>query len=266
MRNRRAGASPGLAGRRRAKGEGRRAKSALAVAGILLVAAQTPPKETVERLFKAVDRRDGAAIEALVAPTASLWKPGVEKPLAEGPVGVREFLLGRFAEFPNWSSKLGERIAAGNWVAVRERAAMERGEKPRETLFLFLLEKGVIGDAWVMEGDGEGGGEGGASLMVEKWNERDMPRWVALFDPGASILELPSGRRLAAGEDEIRDLYETAFDDGKAARYEVLDRMSLSPWIVYRAKGTMDAVPASGETLTLFEVRGGLVRRVWFAR
>jgi hypothetical protein len=233
---------------------------------LAFLGADAGPRETIERLFKAVEKRDGPAIEALVTTSASLWKPGADKPLAEGPAGLRQFFLGRFPEFPNWSSKLGERFAAGSWVAARERAAMERGEKPKETLFLFQFEKGMIADAWVMDGDGEGGGEGGASLMVEKWNERDMPRWVALFDPGASIFELPSGRRLAAGEDEIRDLYETSFDEGKAARYEVLDRLSLSPWVFYRAKGTMDSVPATGETLTLFEVRGGLVRRVWFAR
>lgn len=235
---------------------------------LVLAAADVAPREMVERFFKALDKRDAAAAGSLLHPEAALWRLGDEKLLAEGSVAFGEYLLARFQEFPKWSVKLGERIAAGSWVAARERAVIEPGEKPRETLFLFQVEKGAIRDAWLLEADAEGGGEGAAALLVEKWNDRDLPRFLALFDTGASLWELPSAQRLASGEEELRELYEKAFEEGPPTQYEVLGRMSLSPWVVYQGRGTMDigAAPPPAESLAVLQVRGGLVRRVWFAR
>ncbi len=237
-----------------------------AVALLALAGGEPAPRETVERFFKALEKKDAAAAAALLHSEATLGKLGEESPLASGSGAVVESLLGRFREFPNWSVKVGERIAAGPWVAARERAFMERGEKPRETLFLFQVRDGKIRRAWRMDGDGEGGGEGGASVLVEKWNERDLPRFIATFEDGASLWELPSGERLAAGEDALRDRFEKAFEGETRLRIEVLEHMSLSPWVVYRSRGAMDAEPASGESLTVFETRDNLVRRVWYPR
>jgi hypothetical protein len=255
-------------GRDRIRGRARifAGTAAVLAARAILLAAGASEKETVERFFKALDKKDRAGAEALLHPEVTISKLGEEKPAAAGSAAVLDVFLGRFPEFPNWSTKLGERIAAGPWVAVRERAAMERGEKPHETLFLFQVRDGKIRRAWQMEGNGEGGGEGGASVLVEKWNERDLPRFIAAFEGGASLWELPSGERLAAGEDALRDRFEKAFEGETPLRIEVLEHMSLSPWVVYRSRGAMDTEPTSGESLTIFETRDDLVRRVWYPR
>jgi len=240
------------------------AAAAFAVSAILL-AATVSEKETVEKFFKALDKKDSASASALLHPEATMSKLGEEKPFAAGSAGVLDAFLGRFKEFPKWSMKLAERTASGPWVAARERVTLESGEKPREALYLFQVREGKIRRVWSMEGDGEGGGEGAAALVVEKWNEHDLPRFIGLFEGGAALLELPSGERLAAGEDDLRDRFEKSFVEG-TPRIEVIERMSLSPWAIYRSRGAMEPDSPAGEALTVFESRGGLVRRVWYLR
>ena len=242
------------------------AAGAALVSSSALLAAGPSEKQTVEQFFKALGKKDRAAASALLHPEATLANLGEERPVAGGVGAVLDFLLGRFPEFPNWSATLGERIASGSWVGVRERVALEKGEKPREALFLFQVREGKIRRIWRMEGDGEGGGEGSAALLVEKWNEKDLPRFVGFFEGGAALMELPSGERIAAGEDDLRDRFEKSFDAGAAPKWEVLERMSLSPWVVYRSRGGMAPEPSSGDSLTVIETRGGLVRRIWFPR
>jgi hypothetical protein len=233
---------------------------------LLALAGGAPaPRETVEKFFKALEKKDAASASAFVHPEATIAKLGEEKPFGAGPAAVVETFLDRFKEFPKWSAKLGERIASGPWVAAKERVTLESGEKPRETLYLFQIREGKIRRVWTMEGDGEGGGEGAASLLVEKWNEHDLPRFIGLFEGGAGLFELPAGERLAAGEDELRDRFEKLFVEG-TPRIEVVERMSLSPWTVYRSRSAMEPDAPAGEALTIFESRGGLVRRVWYLR
>ena len=238
---------------------------AVALVAVLAMGAGSP-SDIVPAFFKALDKHDAAAVAALLHPEAALWKLGEDRPAAFGRDAVREFFLSRFRDFPKWRTKGVNPIAAGAFVAVRERATPEPGERSRETLFLFEMREGVIRRVWAMEGRGEGGGEGAAALLVEKWNDRDLPRFLALFDDGASLWELPSGRRLAAGEDALRARLEGSFEDSSHGRLEVTGRLSLPPWVVYRSRGLMDAEQPAGESLTIYEVADNLVRRVWYVR
>jgi len=238
---------------------------AVALLAVLAMGASSPP-DVVPAFFKALDKHDAAAVAALLHPEASLWRLGEDRPVAFGPDAVREFFLSRFRDFPKWRTKGVNPIAAGAFVAVRERATPEPGERSRETLFLFEVREGVIRRAWSLEGQSEGGGEGAAALLVEKWNDRDLPRFLALFDDGASLWELPSGQRLAAGEDALRARLEGAFEEAAHRRVEVTGHLSLPPWVVYRSRGLMDSEQREGESLTIFEARDNLVRRVWYVR
>lgn len=232
----------------------------------LAAGSARPPFGVVAAFFKALDKRAAAAVAALLHPEASLWRLGEDRPVAFGPDAVREFFLSRFRDFPKWRTKAVNPIAAGAFVAVRERATPEPGERPRETLFLFEVRKGVIRRAWFMEGQGEAGGEGAAALLIEKWNDRDLPRFLALFDDGVSLWGLPSGQRLATGQDALRTRLEGAFEESTPRRVEVTGRLSLPPWVVYRSRGVPDVEQPEGDCLTVFEARDNLVRRVWYVR
>jgi hypothetical protein len=224
--------------------------------------ARAAEKDPIEVFFRALDKRDRAAASAALHPEAMLWKLGEEKPSAAGGSAVLDLLLGRFPEFPKWSSKVAARIGAGAFAAVRERVTLEKGERPRETLFLFQVRQGAIRRIWEMDALEEGGD---VSLLVEKWNARDLPRFLALFEGDVTFFELPSGERLGSGEDAVRERYEKVLENADAPRLEVTERMSLPPWTIYRSRPSMDG-EGGDDALTIFQTRDNLVRRVWFVR
>ena len=236
----------------------------LLLLGLPALPVRAAEKDPIEQFFRALDKRDRAAATAVLNPEAALWKLGDEKPAASGAGPVIDVLLGRFPEFPKWSTKIAARIGAGSFAVVRERLTLEKGEKPRETLFLFQARQGTIRRIWEMDATDEGG-EGAVSLMVEKWNERDLPRFVALFDGDISFWELPSGERLGSGEDAVRERYEKVFENADAPRLEVTERMSLAPWTIYRSRPSMDG-EGGDDALTIFQTRDNSIRRVWFVR
>ena len=224
--------------------------------------ARAAEKDPIEAFFRAIDKRDRVAASAVLHPEAALWKLGEEKPAAAGGSAVLDVLLGRFPDFPKWSSKAAARIGAGAFAAVRERVTLEKGERPRETLFLFQVREGAIRRIWEMDALEEGGD---VSLLVEKWNARDLPRFLALFEGDVTFFELPSGERLGSGEDAVRERYEKVFENADAPRLEVTERMSLPPWTIYRSRPSMDG-EGGDDALTIFQTRDNLVRRVWFVR
>ena len=201
--------------------------------GMILAAALLPPlaraaeKDPIEVFFRALDKRDRPAASTVLHHEAMLWKLGEEKPAAAGGSAVLDLLLARFPEFPKWSSKIAARIGAGAFAAVKE------------------------------------GGD--VSLLVEKWNARDLPRFLALFEGDVTFFELPSGERLGSGEDAVRERYEKVFENADSPRLEVTERMSLPPWTIYRSRPSMDG-EGGDDALTIFQTRDNLVRRVWFVR
>ena len=236
--------------------------AALLFFGLLPASARAAEKDPIEIFFRALDKRDRAAASAVLNPEAMLWKLGDEKPAAAGGSAILDALLGRFPEFPKWSTKIAARIGAGAYATVRERLILEKGERPRETLFLFQVRQGAIRRIWEMDASDEGGD---VSLLVEKWNARDVPRFLALFEGDVTFFELPSGERLGSGEDAVRDRYEKVFDNADAPRLEVTERMILAPWTIYRSRPSMDGEGAD-DGLTIFQTRDNVVRRVWFVR
>jgi len=240
----------------------RRAGAALILALLLAPRLRAAEKDPIELFFRALDKRDRAAATAILHPEAALWKLGDEKPAAAGGSAILDLLLGRFPEFPKWSTKAAARIGMGPFAAVRERLTLEKGERPRETLYLLQVREGVIRRIWEMDASDEGGD---VSLLVEKWNARDLPRFLALFEDDAALFELPSGERLGAGEDAVRDRYEKVFENSEAPRLEVTEMMILPPWTIYRSRPSMDGEGAD-DTLTIFQARDNLVRRAWFVR
>lgn len=236
----------------------------LVTAGAL--GAPPSPKSTVEKLLKAYNKHDAEAAAATLQADAGIWKPGAEKPEASGHDAIRQFFLDQFREHPKIRSEITKWIELGTWIAVREKTTPEPGEPSRDALLVLDVPEGSIRRVWTMKAgeDDALGGEGAVGLQIEKYNERDLPRLMAIYDEGATISRLSNGERLAAGEDALRERFEKAFD-GAPGRIEVRQRTSLGPWVVYLQRLVPPPPDGSGESLVIYEVRDNLIRRVWVA-
>jgi len=251
--------------------------SAWLLAGLLtsgsaarLLAADPSPREVVERSVKAYNKHDGEAIAGLFEADATLWNLGEGKPTASGRDGVRQLFLAQFHDHPEARTKAAQVIELGPWVAVQQKTTLEPGGSPRDALAIYEVLGGRIRRAWRLTGQAEeemsGGGEGPVALSIEKWNEGDLPRLMATYDEGATISLLANGERLAAGEDALRDRFEKAIAGGTRRRIEVLQRMAAPPWVVYRERIAPRPEGESGDSISIYEVRDNLIRRVWIAR
>jgi hypothetical protein len=238
--------------------------------GTPLLGGERSPEQVVRSFFKAYDRRDAEAMAALLQTDAALWKLGEERPAVSGREGFRRLFLERFREHPKARAKIAESMELGGWIVVREKTTLEPGEPARDRLSAFEVAGGAIRREWVLEGaSGEedfGGGEGRVALQIEKYNEKDLPRLLATYDEGATLYLLSTGERLAAGEEALREHFEKIFEESPRLRTEVLQRMALGSWVVYRERTVMGADDRRVESIVIYEVRDDLIRRVWFAR
>ena len=255
---------------KRAKSAGLLAAAVLAGGAATLSAATPSPKEVVEQFFKAHNKHDAEASAALCHPDAALWRLGEQKPAEAGRDSLRRFFLDQFKENPKIKSKIVQAMELPPWVGVQEKVTTEPGEPARDRLLVFEVLDGTIRRIWTMRldeaNDEPAGGEGTVALQIEKWNERDLPRLVATYDEGATISDLSTGERLAAGEEALRDRFEKVLEDSPHLRVEVLQHMSLGPWVVYRERSTTGPQDKQTDAIAIYEVRDDRIRRVWLAR
>ena len=243
---------------------------ALAVAAAGALAAAPDPERIVRDYFKACDRRNADAAAALVSADAAFGNLGDDKPAARGRDAVRAALSERWKDHPEARVKLVDAIAVGSYVAALEARTLEPGEPPKRILTLFSIGDGAIRRIWDLpaESDEPGGltGEGTAGLAVEKWNDRDLPRLIALYEETAAIYELPLPDPVASGEDALRERFEKTWEAGGGARLEVTRRLAAGPWVIYLTRGVLDPDGKPAETLAIYQIRDGRIRRLWLAR
>jgi hypothetical protein len=233
-------------------------------------AADPSPRDIVERSVKAYNKHDAETIASLFEADATLWNLGVDQPAASGRDGVRQLFLAQFHDHPEARTKAAQVIELGPWVGVQQKTTLEPGESPRDAISIYEVLGGRIRRAFRLMGQAEegmsGGGEGPVALSIEKWNEGDLPRLMATYDEGATISLLSNGERLAAGEEALRDRFEKEIAGAARRRIEVLQRMAAPPWVVYRERIAPRPEDGSGDSISLYEVRDNLIRRVWIAR
>ncbi len=243
--------------------------AALALAAILaarpMAGAAPPSRVVVERSLHSFNRHDLEAVAASFHPDAQIWTPGGEKPDVSGREAIRGRFLEQFRDHPKIQATFAKIMELGPWAAALAKMTPGPDEDVREALLVFEVREGSIRRVWVLPArDEDGGGEGPVALQIERLNTQDLPRLLATYDAGATISLLASGERLAAGEEALRDQFEKAFEGDASRRTRVLQRMALSPWVIYLERVT-PAPPGGGEAIVIYEVRDDRIRRVWIA-
>jgi len=230
--------------------------------------AAPSPEQILRDYFKALDRRKPDAAAALLATDVAYGNLGDDKPAARGRDAVKATLAERWQAHPEARTKLIDAIALGSWVAALEARALEPGEKPQPVISLFSVADGAIRRIWDLPAQDadEISGEGAAALSIEKWNDRDVPRLLALFEPAAAIFELPLPDPIASGEEALQDRFEKIFDASGPYRLEVTKHFSAGPWTVYLERGVLDPDGKPAEALAIYQIRDGRIRRIWYAR
>jgi hypothetical protein len=99
--------------------------------------------------------------------------------------------------------------------------------------------------------------------QVEAYNRRDLDAFVAHFAPDTRLYAFPDSL-LYAGRDTLRAVYGALFARAAGLRAEVTHRVVQGAYVLDReiTRGLPGRGPLTG--VAIYEVRDGLIRRVWF--
>ena len=103
-----------------------------------------------------------------------------------------------------------------------------------------------------------------ADRQLAAYNARDLDAFAALFAPDAVLTDLPSGAVVAAGAAAIRDFYRARFAT-PGLRARVHAKIDLADWAADR-ETVYGIAGGPVDILALYEVKDGLIRRVFFIR
>ncbi len=103
-----------------------------------------------------------------------------------------------------------------------------------------------------------------ADRQLVAYNAHDLGAFLALHAHDAVLADLPSGQVVCAGRDAMRDLYSQRFANPKLyCRVHV--KLEIAGFAVDRE--TLYGLPGGPiDILALYDVRDGLIRRVFFLR
>lgn len=100
--------------------------------------------------------------------------------------------------------------------------------------------------------------------QVEAYNARDIEAFLSFYAEDAVLARHPGGEVIATGREEMREIYGKLFAESPELDCNVVKRIALGDMVVdhelvrgHRGRSVVYAV-------AIYEVKGGLIRRVWF--
>jgi hypothetical protein len=105
-----------------------------------------------------------------------------------------------------------------------------------------------------------------ASAVVDRqhaaYNEHDVEGFLAAYADSVAVHTL-GDTVVLEGKQELRESTEAWFAQAPGARTEVVERMVLGPFVVDRQRVSGGTEEAPVDAIGIYEVREGLIRRVW---
>lgn len=99
--------------------------------------------------------------------------------------------------------------------------------------------------------------------QVEAYNARDLQRFVATFADDVEVYRLPSLEPTISGKAALAEFYSTQRFNKPGLRAEIVNRIAMGSKVIdhERVWGIQEQ-PL--EVAAVYQVSGGLIRKVWF--
>ena len=100
--------------------------------------------------------------------------------------------------------------------------------------------------------------------QVSAYNARDIDAFLALFADDAVLERFPGQEEVASGQAEMRAVFERVFAASPALHCAILERVVTGRMVIDHefVTGLREGPPV--HAVAMYEVEGGLIRRVWF--
>ncbi len=99
--------------------------------------------------------------------------------------------------------------------------------------------------------------------QLDAFNALDIDALLKFYAPDAQVIEQQTGRPLASGAAQLRQRFAARFRGAPELQATVVDRTTLGDYVIDREKITGASDGKTVEDVLIYEVKDGLIRRVW---
>ena len=103
-----------------------------------------------------------------------------------------------------------------------------------------------------------------AQRQLDAYNAHDADAFAACYAPDVRVERLPGGEVVAEGREALRALYADLFRREPARRADLLARVACGRFVVDHERVASGPGAEPKFAVAIYEVEGGLIRRVWF--
>lgn len=131
-------------------------------------------------------------------------------------------------------------------------------------MVLALVMTGCAGTAPALSTGPDSGRT--VEALVQAYADRNLEAMAALFHPDIEWMSVQGARieRVARGRAEMRALMAENLESNPDARWRLVSAQPYGAYVAATERAEWDGGAASMENVVVYEVRDGLVRRVWF--
>ena len=102
--------------------------------------------------------------------------------------------------------------------------------------------------------------------QVDAYNLHDIDAFAAAYTADAFYTRLATGEIAISGRGDIRKSFGELFAANPRVHVDITSRMTLGRYVVDREEITGREGQPAGQVIAIYDVEGGLIRRVWSLR
>ncbi|HEU0015506.1 MAG TPA: nuclear transport factor 2 family protein [Longimicrobium sp.] len=236
--------------------------------------APATPEAVVREHFAAQVAKDIERLMAVIADTLEVHPPPVEDLPATPGVFTWKEARGMYAagfEMPSSERmELAQVIAAGNWVAARERYGTRGDSAAFESILVYQVRAGRVRGTWIFNGSMEEKDPRTPQAVrehVAAQAAHDLPRVMAVMGDSLEVHTGTAGRQPAAmvlDRAKVDGMYRGIFSRWPEQRIELMEIMASGEWVVTRERVTGMGLPGEpAEGMAVYRVHGGRIVGMW---
>ena len=105
-----------------------------------------------------------------------------------------------------------------------------------------------------------------AQRQLEAYNAKDVERFAACYADDVEAFELPAGTLLFRGREALRVRYARLFAANPNLHCRLTARITEGAFVIDQEELTGRADGGGARAVAIYQVEGGRIRRIWFAR
>lgn len=105
-----------------------------------------------------------------------------------------------------------------------------------------------------------------AQAQLDAYNARDIDAFAACYAEDVQVFDLHTGEQRFQGRDVLHARYGAQFERCTALHAELVGRLAMGVTAVDQERVTGLVEGEVVHAIAIYEVREGLIRKVWFAR